>query len=702
MKKLIALVLCVLLAVSTLAGCKSGRHNGTLPSVDDMSGTDLAKLLLANQRLNAQQLSNENLFESGTQVYRSLAEKAVENWQVCLLSAVPLGYDDGRVGQFSVQNGTAVWSDFSEYNNSYSYFSDVTKIIVDTALRGADLIDEVKQTVTVVDLWVEIRDEKFYLSVDATSECLLRLTDDELMICRRYTDENGTSVYELYMEQSGVASRVKYIPNERYEWTEYLFDVDQETYFVADHTKGYWETFCATRADIYYGTSFIVMKNDVCYEVAYDVDSQTSAALSIMSADTATDILQYTSSWDRSAFITLEFAGFDGIVDVTAPEADTWEGNLTDGANAVVHLSNGKQIKQDDVYVGGAVQVTSVHVSNLADGYVGSMDLVITGDDRLGCWNAFASFLSEAGLTCRRNWTTVSSGVSVAEEDAANLVNYYRWNGFAVSEREELERAMSAERSYVDSFPALYNAVKDAPILSAGDGSAWSIDFAPLAAQTTVGATLIGGTVCAERVELTVEDTRLLDSGTIYTVSLALGSLSSDALIPIASFGGTAYAGEDRFTVRGERVECNLPFVTDGNYTLVAYLATQDGIRVSECAEVCFETVSETDLSEVGHSVSIQKNSNGSVRLSYQSTQDHVIVLVCEEIHYDAFAELLSVQAFAYGTPCNDLIEVLKGETYERVERGGEIGAGVYRMGYVVTNGNSITSGYVYLYYGVN
>ena len=74
MKKSIVLLLVCTITVSLLAGCGSSTMHGGI------TGSDAAKILLANERLDAQLLKTEgDIFENGVEVMNNLAKTAIAN-----------------------------------------------------------------------------------------------------------------------------------------------------------------------------------------------------------------------------------------------------------------------------------------------------------------------------------------------------------------------------------------------------------------------------------------------------------------------------------------------------------------------------------------------------------------------------------------------------------------------------------------------
>ena len=261
MKKIISSVLVCIMLASLLAGCgggtlPDGSNGGTLPGgssggtlsggsndtlpdgsnggttsdgmnsitlPDGLSGSDAAKLLFANERLNAQLLKTEgDIFENGVEVMNDLAETAIANLNVRYVgNSTPIVtnlsafqrlstlIEGDYSGKLEIDGDTFIWSGFEENNNSYDAFKSTTEGIVYTAKLGAELIDNVKKNVRVVDKWVDVGEAQYYLSVDENSETLFerRLSDNNVTICRRYKNEDGDDVYELYSENDKYKER---------------------------------------------------------------------------------------------------------------------------------------------------------------------------------------------------------------------------------------------------------------------------------------------------------------------------------------------------------------------------------------------------------------------------------------------------------------------------------------------------------------
>lgn len=268
MKRIIILLLVCIMLASSLVGCggntpSTGINGGNTPSIG-ISGNDAAKLLLASERLDAQLLKTKgDIFETGVKVMNNLAKTAVANLNVAYmgnrsitatrlssvqnLSTVLEGDYSGKV---EINGDTFIWSGFEENNNSYEAFKSITDNIVLSAEVCADLIDNIKKNVRVVDKWVKMGDIEYYLSVDENSETLCEryLSDNSINVCKRYKNANGNDVYELYRASDKYKERCTYIPGLRYERSSINDHGEHaEDYFVADNSKGYWQTYSTLR-----------------------------------------------------------------------------------------------------------------------------------------------------------------------------------------------------------------------------------------------------------------------------------------------------------------------------------------------------------------------------------------------------------------------------------------------------------------------
>ena len=732
MKKIISLVLVLIMFATTIIGCgkndnkKNHESNAndvfTLP--DWMSGSDAARLLLANERLNAQLLkNNDNIFENGVRVMNTLAETAISNLNVRYTgnnspavtrlssvkntSTVLKGDYSGTV---EISGDTFIWSGFEENNNSYDYFKNITDNIVTTAQIGAELIDSIKKNVRVVDKWVDVHGIQYYLSVDENSEMLCErdTVNNTLKICKRYKNEDGNDVYELYRSQKNYTERMTYIPGKRYELSMINDYADHsEDYFVADNSKGYWETYIVGALPDHYNVSYFIMKNDICYDAFYDPKSGSTKLLKIMSSDKATDIL---NMYDNS--VDIKFSGFNGVQSVEAHassvEYSTGEyANLPNGENAKVTLTNGRVLKCGDTYVNGKVEINAIRVIYTGGfGYIGEIGLTLRCETYAEQLECLKSFLNETGLQCRRNIDSVFSGINRAYNDLESVIKYYTWNGVSVINETGIGDAINKEKARFDSMNALYTAVKDAKVLDHSDTELieMNIQFAPITESSFDNIVLDTMMVTVGSISLTIEDTTLYVENEPYKIAFALADQNGGLIhFDIENAMSAKYADEDNFTVTASSLEFTLPLLSEGNYTLVAYIATSEGIRASAYTPIAANEIANMPMSIKNMTVSAAKNQGDSLTLTYAMAKDFTVSLTTDSrMSYEQFKTAVSEKVFEYGIP-SDIIEIVSGDTYTPLTGlETEIADGTYRTSYKIENGDEVIQGYIYVQYSAN
>ena len=161
----------------------------------------------------------------------------------------------------------------------------------------------------------------------------------------------------------------------------------------------------------------------------------------------------------------------------------------------------------------------------------------------------------------------------------------------------------------------------------------------------------------------------------------------------------TPYADEDTFTVTAPSLEFTIPMLAPGTYTLVAYIATSDGVRSSAYTPVAVGEIAGIPVRGEKMEMSAAKGEADALTLTYTETTDVTVTLVADETNtgFENFKTALRELAFAYGTP-SEVVEV-RGEdgTYTALGEEGEIAFGTYRVAYKVANGDRTVEGYVYV-----
>lgn len=736
MKRILALIMILTVSLSALVGCKKDTEGAEAPPISDdgsfkipeyLSGTDVIKLLLASKRLDSTLLKTEgDIFENGSEVMQTLGERALSNLPSKALAETS---EAPRGGKLEVDGDRFVWSDLKENCNSYDYFENITQNIVNTAENGANLIDDTKKHVRIIDKWVAIGSSQYYLSVDEDSETIFYREDGIVRICKRHKNASGENVYEMYYSGSGYESRMLYIPGMRYEWSE----IDPSgfgTFFVADNSKGYWETLVIGEAPEHYNVSCFVMKKDICYDAIYSPEFEEISLLKTMSSDRSSDIFFFSGSGSYS-FITLNLGAFDGIssIEITAPAdkvASSFD-NCTDTTtviystdneiyaattgveSATLNLENGKKIEYGASYANGTVSAGGINVLYGSEIYTSQLEINVSGDSGEEKLANLSLFLEESGLVCRHDISTVLSGVSRAQTEVDSFIDYYRWNKQSIKTTEGISSAVSKEEEKIGALYETYTAIKDAEIIDFTDKETveLNIDFSSVTMTSAGSASLENMRAEILGLVLTVEDTTLFVENSSYTVNFALikdgGSIADIVHIPTDSPTETVYTGSDTFTLGTAHASLDIPVLTEGKYTLVAYVATSDKIRASQYIPVIFEKINTETVHLSGSVLVVEKKEDSSALLSYLPDRNVTVELTLGEVlGYFELLEILKECAGTHGVISSDALEIYDAEndTFIPVsDSEAPLISGIYRIAYDVTDGENTFNGYAHAEY---
>ena len=161
MKKLFTLFLFIFCLVPVITGC-SGTQGENPPKVetpggdeDDnnqvlevKNGTEVAKILLANERLDEKVLEQSGtLFTDGKKAMARIIDQTKQY----------LKRNAGRPNETytEVDGDTIKWYNDVDYSNFMSFFESYAVNIEASAQRSADLIDYAKKYIRVVNKWVD-------------------------------------------------------------------------------------------------------------------------------------------------------------------------------------------------------------------------------------------------------------------------------------------------------------------------------------------------------------------------------------------------------------------------------------------------------------------------------------------------------------------------------------------------------------------
>ena len=756
MKKFATLFIVLMMIAPILIGCATTPpDNNNDDSQNNNAGETLpldvestVKLLLAEERLNSALLKNQgNVFDNGVEVMQTLANKAIEsidnidNYRtdqatVKLLNAkrrqssvTSLNASEEQVifdnehggGKVTFDGENYLFSDFVEVSNSYDSFSSTANHIASMAEDAASLIDGIKKHVRIVDKWVLIAPGmEYYLHVGENEEILYERSTYNYKICRRYLNEEGNNVYEFLSQEysNGFIERLTYIPGLHFETARsfYLDGVfNQADYLICDNSKGYWETYWVGPHSTHVNVSYMVMKDDICYDSFYDPALKKINFLKIISADKTSDIFWYQGNEDyESVEFDIHFSGFNNIKGVLVNDIETYDMGGEIGAipvakaesTMVLLLSNGQEIRVGDTFLDGTVEVTAIRTSMTYPDFIGSLAVNITAptvDEKLAI---FKEFIREIGLTSRHNIDEVISGVVRAFDELREITKYHVWNGLSQSNEENIRKAIEIENAKTLNFMRLYDAVKDASVVDFSDKVAVELNahFAEVSVDAYSETTQSGLNISVGSLTLSVADTLLFIENQGYTINFALSSNAGLVHLEKKTGSGSAsFTQGSSFSVTIEDVTIDIPALVDGEYKLVAYIATNDGIRSSAYTTFEFDVVDTQSENIVEKSkVVAEKASDNGLLLTYTTIVDVNTSLAYEgALNYEDLYSIIAGIACEHGIPSSNNIERLtdaETDTYTAMLGDeSEITSGTYRLAYNVQNGEKTVDGYIYV-----
>lgn len=751
MKKVLSLILLLAVIITALAACAPDEESGGADYIKN--GKELAQLLLASERLDLKDPGN--IFAQGREDLESLLSIADENLGITYgsegITAVPLSGGE-RInepdGSWAELDGTTFkWGNFAEYSNSYSYFEELTDSIKTITQVGIDMIDYVKKNVRVIDKWVDDGYSRYYLHVEENSETLLTLREDgnQIELCRRHKNAAGENVYEIYTltrySDGDISSRMLYIPGRRYEYSNNAVDSRKTSAFVADNGKGYWEVFSYHIYDEHPSdatVSCMVVKDDICYDAFYNPSRDDLGPIKFISADKKTDLvysyahnpsggtpislyLQGFTGYDRVEFVTTEDKiaysyPCDNDKDILVSKRNDGEDvyQMLDGwADGLsVYFNNGVKLSVGDEVLDGRVRINYILASHQhklsSSGYTGQIDLSIEGETYADMLANLHDFYELTGLECRRDTGYIESGMQRAWEELEYFVPYYEWNGERISDHEALGRAYYVEIAKWDSYYAEYERVKNAEVISRDDQAAMAENayFAGVDV-TSEDVSYAYGRVEIDSIEITPKDKLLFVEGEPYTVGFALLGKGADNggivhLTPDAiTTSSIAYNPDADLKVRASDVRISLPRqLAYGQYSLVVYITTEDGIRSSGYAEIKVDSAAADTLVEGITSLRVTKGEGGELLLTYSRNETVSLSLEsASKLDYTELYELIAAAAYKSGVVIKSDAKLethnAKENYWYALDEDGTYGGGMYRLTYENKNGDNVVSGFV-------
>lgn len=702
---------------------------GCAPGVD-AKGTEGAKLLLARDRLHSEQLEGGVNFSQAAQASAVSANKRSEVELLAKRTQASLG--EGLVFDskgFAKSGDDYYWTQFPDNTqNSVNFYYSYMNNIEHFSARAAEMIDLIKDGVNQTDVWIDFGDNDYMLCVYGEKESLFCRSDSEFSIVTRYVNDEGDSVYERYVENAEVMAENEeygrsyflYIPNKRYEYTAGWGGLE------VNRDRGYW-----TMSQIYRsGVQTLAMFDDISVLKSYSFDAngvkRTVDTAFAVSPDLDRDL--YGISENSATVYLCNLEGLSAVKATVTESNLDWSlflqddqttgdirYSLSNGNLASLSTQSGVEISHGDTFAEGKIKYVGTNIdytfnngNNWSENYSGEISLefdssVTTYEERV---EALKTFLRETGLSLKEEGFEAARTRS---NEVGSILDYYTWKGVRLDSTAAQEQCKQINIASFAEYKAAYESKKDAPLIERNLFNSFSGgvkgDFA--SASVSGGAAAYeNGKVSVQDLSLRVAQSDLLESGTEYILKLAVARRDENGWIaesemPLSnqtagqSVGYTS--GDLTVSLTGEGL---LPMgILNGEYKVVAYAATADGIRVSQLTELSFDSANGNDYALPGSTVRFAL-AEKSMSLIYAESIDKFIEYTATENDTAATLEkILMTEAAANGAPVAGTLETYDAQTNTGtpVDSSTAVAVGVYRVRYIATANGEDADGYIYI-----
>ncbi len=703
----------IILVCVLLVGCNSGEKK-------ELEEIDIAKVLLANERLDSEELRTKgNLFTSGKQAFSMIQEASRKYSQ-------RMRNKDIR-SKLNINGNRYTWTDAPNYSNFISYFDSYATSIEFNAEKGSDLIDLTKSTIQTVDTWIKIdSQEQLLLSVDKNSETIISRSDDQYEICRRYLNSLGQNTFEMFIANSDTnsKSRMTYIPGLRYEYTS--IQNDHMLVIIASKDKGYWDIMSTSYHPEYdaNGMTFtnLVMKEEAIYETTYTISNDNGVIndmygeIKLISSDGKSDLLSFYNN-SVSIFTT----GLQNLncfyIDAQNNEVEdvdkvnnredykllyTGTGEdrryFTDQySDVIAKFDNGKEMAKGNILCDGNVEVYGTMIYPIGDvDFYGEIKLDFKENNLQFIFDNMEKLMDEYGFTFKDDFTSIKSAMTYSLQDSLDFSKYYLWQENHINSFEDIKKAIKIEEDLIDEFVNVYNSYKDADIIK--NEKQMNIDdsyhFSNLNVLSYGNVNNEGNKITIQDLVIKVEDCSLFTNNKNYQIAFAFANekdgvfsnlFNLDFANPIIKlFEGNVI---DTPTNDSMNFELNqsaileVPLLETGEYVLVAYIATADeGIRVTNPVSLKGSII-ENEINQEGF-INVLHNGEDNI-IVIESNQTALInISLTESYSYSELYLLLESYAYKYGRPTTSELETENNSSWENIANNTPISSGTYRLKY--------------------
>ena len=589
MKNIVSKVISAFILVSTV----SILLTGCFSKGDPVVGKEGALLLLANERMRGEMLDkNDGIFRDAEEALVGMANQGRE-----FLTAYEGIENDKEAFTARMASSSNLVTDIAAPGRSYTQFNETVLNSVTLAERGAENIRLMKERVRVLDTWVVFDDgSKMLLHVEENSELLLAQNEYYDFICYRTRLEDGTERYDLmqFARKEGYSIRAGYIKNRLYD-CNMISKTDGGEYeyigFVAQMVEDRWECLeyrYIPQNEIPYDYSYVIMNDDLCFKAYKFMSGEGEVGevnnLVLSSDDRTVDIVTMDEREDITTY-NIFVGAYEGYRGVLVGGKDEYDNNLVLGDGTV--LENYIEAQEGEVGVKYIVKYET------AWGTEFEMSFIVRGGSHDERNAAFAEYLEKIGIRYKDATTEeLLDRMNRARELLSEVDRDFEWNGYPIGTHEGSRAAHAVEMELIDRFLGVIEEYKNSPEVNYSDIK--NLDLASFAEleNASFDFEIEGNAVRIASASATVTDLTLFTEGERYHLAFAL--MDEEGLVHINGYEKNEIAlTSDLLTLRAENIVLNLSGIAVGQYKLVMYASTSDGIRSTEAYVIGEVTVAE-------------------------------------------------------------------------------------------------------------
>ena len=735
MKRFISILLatCMLLSVAVmLSGCNLFKNK-----ID--SGTEAAKLLLANERLDENTVGAK--IDLGLGDTRAIKAASIKPEIEIESNKAPVARGNILVLSNELKPVSHTWTRFDTFSYSMVEFTQFMRQVEFEAERVAEDIATMKNEVGATDKWVQVGYEKHMLRVQESRDILIVYGEyDDIHVYYRYTDENAKNVYEMYSimpDEYGTSSiKTVLIPGERCEYF-YIPSNGANDFFIAENTRGYWT---ATRfghlidpgydreaASFFpyiikdglgYGFSSSIDTNEYLYNssVEYEEGAEPTMVTGyyvVFDPINNRDLIRVSKDADFYNFTVFHSAIKSGLVSVSSDEAYdyTGSGHLDGRINKYTTTKGAYEYSEDaSRYDSGFVFSSGdIRYDSYQEVYSGTLTFRVSASegDMLSLSSDFVDFLASQGLELHCTKEQIYSSLEHSMLFSNDFDSAFKWYGYEMSSIDNVNLAMDLLNKDYEMAYQEYEAVKDFETFTKKQVLSNKAHFADLEIVLAGGNTFSGNTISLSGISAITEDVALFEQGMNYVLKVGLSLIDENGnpisvnTIPLkGTTSPTSPFNGDSITlsISGQYdVPKNLH---EGKYVAVVYVATQDeGIRVSEMEKIAFVDIQGGEIESSAMAIEAS-NQDSNLIIEYKiKNSRHIAYNEKKELYtYEEIRKAIMVEILSYGAPYHGAkIEAVIDDVGVDVIEGTPFVAGTYRMMCYLQTSDGLAQSYVYI-----